>query len=280
MTATAPTPAKSGASPAAAPPGASPTAATPGAGPEILPLGLDRVVVRFATRFSDPANLAALALARGLAADPLPGQLETAPALGSVLLRFDRRATSLAALEEALRQRLRHPPRPATAITPGTAPPRLWRVPACFGGASGPQLAETAALAGRSEAALVAELCATDLRVLALGFAPGQPYLGPLPAHWQMERLAQLTPRVAPGTIATALCQIVLFAAASPTGWRTLGRAALRPFVAQATKAVLLAPGDMLRFQRCSEADIAALEALDDPRGGAVAEPLPDPALP
>lgn len=234
--------------------------------PEILPLGLDAVVVRFATRFSDPANRAALALARALEAAPLPGQAEVAPALASVLLRFERQATSRAALTEALRARLAHPAPEATH------PARRWIVPACFGGPAGAQLAEAAELANRTESALISELCATELRVLALGFAPGQPYLGPLPENWEMPRLKTLTPRVEAGTITTAIRQIVLFAAPSPTGWRALGRCALRPFAPEASEPFLLRAGDALRFTPASSEEIAALTALGDPRGGAVLE--------
>lgn len=233
--------------------------------PEIHPFGLDAVLVRFTLHWSEHANRAAQRLAADLSRAPLPGQTEAAPGLGSVLLRLNREVTSQAALIAALQTRLAAPP-PAQA----KETPRRWLVPACFGGEAGPDLAAAARLAGRSETALVAELCATDLRVLALGFAPGQPYLGPLPEHWQMPRLPALTPRVPAGTLATALAQLVLFTAASPTGWRALGRTALRPFAPLAAQPFALAPGDILRFSETSEAQIAALEALGDPLGGAV----------
>lgn len=231
--------------------------------PEILPLGLDGVLLRFATVWSDQANTAAQQLAAVLAATPLPGQTEVAPGLGSVLLRFDRQKTTRAAVIAALSSRLETPAAAAPAA-------QHWTVPACFGGAAGADLAAAAALAGRSESALISELCATDLRVLALGFAPGQPYLGPLPAHWQMPRLPALTPRVAAGTITTALRQIVLFAAPSPTGWRALGRTAFRPFAAAEADPFLLRPGDLVRFTPVSPEEIAARIETGDPLGGAI----------
>ncbi|TKD23038.1 allophanate hydrolase subunit 1 [Rhodobacter capsulatus] len=231
--------------------------------PELLALGLDGVLIRFATAWSEAANAAAQHLAAALIADPLPGQTEAAPGLGAVLLRFDRQLTTRAAVLTALAPRLE------TVATPAPAA-RHWTVPACFGGAAGAQLREAAALAHRTEEALISELCATDLRVLALGFAPGQPYLGPLPAHWDMARLPALTPRVAAGTITTALRQIVLFAAPSPTGWRALGRTAFRPFAAEAAEPFLLRPGDFLRFTPTSAENIAALLEKGDPLGGAI----------
>lgn len=235
--------------------------------PEVLRLGLDALVVRFATSFSAPANRAARALAADLDRAPLPGQCEVAPGLGSVLIRFARSETSAEALQAALLARLAAPqtPDPEAAAETG----RRWTVPAAFGGAAGPHLAELAQTLNRTEAALIAELCATELQVLALGFAPGQPYLGLLPEPWQVPRRATLTPRVAPGAITAALRQIVLFAAPSPTGWHVLGRAALRPFAPEASRPFLLSPGDRLRFQPADAAEIDALAAKGDPAGGA-----------
>lgn len=231
--------------------------------PEIVPLGPMGVVVRFALRFEEGANQRAIALAADLTARPLPGQIECASALASVLVRFDPRRTSRQRISSALHDRLAEP------LNTQTQTARRWLLPAAFGGDSGPQLAEAAALAGRSEAALVAELCATPLRVLALGFAPGQPYLGLLPDHWQMPRLPALTPRVEPGTITTALRQIVLFAAASPTGWRALGRTAFRPFQPGGQTPFPLRAGDEVLFHPAPAEAISAYEAAQDPMGGA-----------
>lgn len=236
--------------------------------PEILRLGLDALVVRFATAFSAPANRAARALAAALAQAPLPGQCEVAGGLGSVLIRFARHETSAEAVQAALQARLAAPESPDPAATAAETG-RRWRVPAAFGGASGPHLAELSQITGRSETALIVELCATELQVLALGFAPGQPYLGLLPEPWQVPRRAALTPHVPPGTITAALRQIVLFAAPSPTGWHVLGRAALRPFAPEAARPFLLLPGDRLRFQPADAAEIDALAAKGDPAGGA-----------
>lgn len=250
---------------------ARPDPIAPPPGPQILPLGLDGVLLRFSTQFSQAANGAARSLAADLQANPLPGQLDCAPALASVVLRFDRAQTDLAAVQAALAARLARPA-PGAPLRPAG---RLWRVPAAFGGARGAQLAEVAHLLGQPQERLVQTLCATELSVLAIGFAPGQPYLGLMPPDWDLPRQPGLTPRVPPGTIVTALRQIVLFAQASPTGWRALGQCAFRPFQPDAATPFPLAPGDRLRFAAVSEPELAALEASGDPMGGARAEPAP-----
>ncbi|MCE5972803.1 allophanate hydrolase subunit 1 [Sinirhodobacter sp. WL0062] len=231
--------------------------------PEVLPLGLDGVLVRFALRFDAGANRAARALVASLEAAPLPGQVECVSALASTLVRFDRMATTRAFIEQALRERLLD-----IAHTP-THPERIWRIPASFGGENGPQLTQVAQIAGLGEAALIDQLCASPLDVLAIGFAPGQPYLGLLPANWEMPRLSALTPEVPAGAIVTAIRQIVLFANASPTGWRWLGRCAFRPFQLHAENPVPLRAGDGVQFIPVEHSALSAIEATGDPMGGA-----------
>lgn len=238
--------------------------------PEFCPLGLDGVLVRFAQRFGPAANRAALDLAAGLTADPLPGQTEVASALVSVAVRFDRGTTSRAAILAALRNRLARPAPPQDR-----APRRLWQIPAAFGAAHGPQLAELARILGRPEAALRDEICATPLQVLAIGFAPGQPYLGLLPDAWDLPRQTALTPQVPAGAIVTAIRQLVLFANASPTGWRWLAQTAFRPFQPQGAVPLPLAAGDALRFVPVPGAEMEALLRAGDPMGGARLESAP-----
>ena len=108
---------------------------------------------------------------------------------------------------------------------PRRAPPRrLWSIPCSYGGDDGPQLAEAASLAGLSEAEAIAALSAARVRVLALGFAPGMPYLGILPAEWDLPRQTGLTPKVPEGALVVAVRQFVLFGTEAPTGWRQVGR--------------------------------------------------------
>lgn len=239
------------------------SAPTAAPAPEILPLGLDGVLVRFALRFEARANRAARALSAALEAAPLPGQVECVSALASVLVRFDRMTTTRVAIEAALSERLND------IQSAPHRPDRIWHIPASFGGENGPQLAQVAQIAGLGEGALVDQLCATPLDVLAIGFAPGQPYLGLLPENWEMPRLSALTPEVPAGAIVTAIRQIVLFANASPTGWRWLGRCAFRPFQLRADNPVPLRAGDGVRFTPVDHSALTAIEATDDPMGGA-----------
>lgn len=222
--------------------------------PEILPLGADGLLIRFSTRLSDPANRAVLALADLLEADMPDGVDEMSTALASVYLRFDPDRTDRAHLADALRARL------ATrdwAALPEAEAKRHWHIPTAYGGDHGPQLAETAALLGMSEEQAVADLVAHPVRVLAIGFAPGQPYCGMLPERWDIPRLQEITPHIPASALVVAVRQLIVFTAATPTGWRHVGQTAFRPYHPEEAAPFPLLPGDVLHF------DPVSAEAFD-----------------
>ena len=237
--------------------------------PVLFPLGQDGILVRFGDGFA-PNPEKALACGATVRAAGLAGVAEVATSLASVYVRFDPARVTRGALADRLRNLIALPRSPSP--TEGT---RLWEVPASFGGDTGPQLAEAASLAGLSPDAAVAEIAATELSVLAIGFAPGQPYLGHLPDGWNMPRQTALTPQVPAGALVVALRQIVLFANPSPTGWRWIGTCGFQPFSATRSDPFALRAGDRVRLVPTDAATVAALAARDDGLGGATCTVTP-----
>lgn len=239
--------------------------------PVALPAGLDAVLLRFSLLPEPRAMAAAQVLAAELDRQAPPGVTEIAPGLVSVLLRFDRAITRREALTRALLSRAE-----AIAADPPAlpAPARRWTIPAAFGGEAGPQLAEVAKAVCKSETAAIQELCATDLRVLAIGYAPGQPYLGLLPESWNLPRMRELNPQVPAGAIVTAVRQLVMFTAGSATGWRQIGLTGFRAFDPQREPPMPLRPGDGIRYAPVPAGELAGLIAAGDGFGGARLERL------
>lgn len=237
--------------------------------PTLLPLGPDGVLIRFADTLSEPANRAALAF-RATLSEAMPEAVtETATSLTSVFLRFRPDDLHREALEDLVRDKLGDTDWYKAPLPEGR---KLWRLPTCFGGENGPALEETAALTGLSPDAAIEEICAKPLRVLALGFAPGQPYLGFLPAHWDIPRQSDVTPQVPKGAVVVAVRQVIPFANAAPTGWRQIGRTAFRCYDPDQDTALPLRPGDEVGFSPVSPDDLTAAAAL--PYGGAEVETL------
>jgi KipI family sensor histidine kinase inhibitor len=233
--------------------------------PQIVPLGLDALLVRFASRLDGDANRACIAFRAALEADPIPGVVETAPSLASVLVRLASPEDE-PDVSDRLRARLASRDWAGAPVPPR----RLWSIPTSYGGEDGPQLAEVAARAGVSEAEAVDAIAGARLRVLALGFAPGMPYLGILPERWDVPRLEGLTPRVPEGALVLAVRQIVLFGVEAPTGWRQVGLTRFGCFRPGRARPIALAPGDEVRFAPVSPGELRVAAARDEEgHGGA-----------
>lgn len=174
---------------------------------------------------------------RALEAGPLPGQRELVPAARTVLVLLDRPPTDL---DVATLRRL-----PLTAAGPegAGAPvtlPVVW---------DGPDLAEVAALVGRTVPDLVAALTELEFTVAFSGFAPGFGYLTGLPAELHVPRRATPRTRVPAGSVALAGPYAGVYPRASPGGWQLVGRTDVVLFDVDREPPALLAPGARVRFR-------------------------------
>lgn len=239
--------------------------------PALLPLGPDAVVVRFGRAVREDVSAAVLAFHQDLQADLPDGVLEVAPSLSSVLVRFDPAQTRRDQIMTVLRARLAGQAAQGTSLPP---PRRIWHVPVCFGAAQAPDLAQFCDQSGLRQDQAVAQITDTQLRVLAIGFAPGQPYLGYLPPAWDIPRRSALTPQVPAGALVAALRQLVLFNTASPTGWYQIGETAFRPFQRDRAVPFALQAGDAVQFHAVGAGDYSALGSNVDGLGGARCEGL------
>ncbi len=239
--------------------------------PHIVAQGVNGVVVRFSDRLSEAGNRATLAFRDAVEAADLPGIEECDSALGSVLVRFDPVLVPYDDVVQTLRGLLQQTDFYAAQLPPDR---RLWRIPAVFGGVYGPNLDDAADRAGITRKQAIHDLTSSRLRVLALGFAPGQPYLGELPETWDFPRLKELID-VPEGAIAAAIRQLVLFANDSPTGWAHVGQTAFRCFRPEDIRSIPLAPGDEVQFKAIAPEDFEELRESDPLGGGATFEMLP-----
>lgn len=230
----------------------------PASVPKLHAFGLDGLLVQFAQVMDRRANQAALHFAAALRQSDLPVH-DVASTLVSVTMRFEPSRQALEDLRAGVDDLLASRDWFATSAE---SPARHWRVPTLYGGAAGPQLEEAAAMAGMSASQAIEALGSARVSVLTLGFAPGQPYLGELPPVWDLPRQTSLTPRVPAGALVLAIRQLVVFANASPTGWRQIGLTAMPLFDPQRNPPALLAPSDEVTFTPVSADDFAAAQRL------------------
>lgn len=221
--------------------------------PRLLDLGDGALTLEFGDRIDAELNARVMAAREALAALQLEGISDLVPTYRSLTVHFDPQQLDRDALGRVLLQ--------AAANAGGMpAPATRWLIPVVFGGEAGPDLADVARATGRSEAAIVEAICATELRVFLIGFLPGFPYLGELPDWLHLPRRGTPRTAVPANSLAIAGPQVAVYPWQSPGGWHLLGRTPARMFdVADADRPALLAPGDRVRFRAVGSSEFDEL---------------------
>ncbi|MBI5792870.1 MAG: 5-oxoprolinase subunit PxpB [Rhodocyclales bacterium] len=210
--------------------------------PRLLDLGDGALTLEFGDRIDADLNARVIAARDALAAMLLDGISDLVPTWRSLTVHFDPLRIDRNALSAQLLQAAQAMPQESALAT-------RWRIPVSFGGESGPDLAQVAQATGRSEADVVDAICATELRVFLIGFLPGFPYLGELPAWMHLPRRSTPRTAVPANSLAIAGAQAAIYPWQSPGGWHLLGQTPVRLFdVSDAARPALLAPGDSVRF--------------------------------
>jgi len=208
---------------------------------EIRPASDRSLLVCFGSEISLEAHRQVLRLVRALECRAA-GILNFHPAYASVLIDFD----PLRHTHEEVSAWV------AEALSSGAAgfnpESRTVEIPVRYGGEFGPDLADVARHTGLSVERVVELHTATSYLVYFLGFAPGFPYLGGLPAELATPRLAAPRKRVPAGSVAIGGSQAGVYPLESPGGWRIIGHTELRLFDTDADPPALLRAGDTVRF--------------------------------
>jgi inhibitor of KinA len=218
------------------------------------PLG-DTAVVATLGRGIDERTLASvLGLADALAPARGRGIVDIVPAYATVTAFYD--ASQFPAADgDAYGQVCRFIESCAAGAgsRPAPARERTVEIPVCYGGEFGPDLAGVARRAGLPPDEAAALHAAGAYRVHAIGFMPGFPYLGGLPAALHSPRRPSPRPRVPAGSVGIGGGQTGVYPVSSPGGWQLIGRTPLRLFQPEAEPPAMLRPGDRVRFRAITE---------------------------
>jgi KipI family sensor histidine kinase inhibitor len=227
--------------------------------PRLLDAGDGAVTIEFGDGIAPQLVARVAALEQVLEAahgrGELPGVIETVPTFRSLTVLYDPLRTDRAALDPALAALLEQ-----AELAP-VQPGRRWRLPVCYGGEFGIDLADVAAATGLSPEAVAQQHAATEFTVYMIGFMPGLPFMGGLPAALAMPRRREPRVRVPAGTVAITGGLSTIYPWQSPGGWQLIGRCPVPLFDAAAAQPALLAAGDRVRFEAVSAQRLAELEA-------------------
>jgi inhibitor of KinA len=214
----------------------------------ILPAGDAALVVQLDERIDPAVNAWCVAFARSVEAALRPSLRDTAVGYCSVTVYFDPQLVDSRWLEEEIRtiaEDLEVTDGPDGAIVD---------VPVCYGGAFGPDLADVARVAGRSEEDVVTCHAGREYRVYLVGFVPGFAYMAEVDPAIAVPRRASPRTAVPTGSVAIAGGQTGIYPAVTPGGWNIIGRTPLAPYDPHRAEPILFKPGDRVRFRRIDEA--------------------------
>jgi KipI family sensor histidine kinase inhibitor len=222
-----------------------------------LAAGDTAVTVEFGDGIDRALNDCVLRLSAQVRAANLPGVVETVPTFRSLLVHYDPLTTDSASLTVAIENLL-------DSSRGAAQPVKLWRIPACYAISHAPDLAEVAQRTGLSTVEIVDLHSSTRYHVYMLGFVPGFPYMGDLPAPLVLPRRADPRLRVPSGSIAIATGMTAIYPLESPGGWHLIGATPIRLFDLRRSRPALLSPGDAVRFEPITVGEFDAIRAAVD----------------
>lgn len=225
---------------------------------EACPAGEAGLHLVFGDQIGREAAGALRDIAQRIRSAELPGVLDVVPGYVSLFVAFNPLLWTHSELRAAIASL------PEAASAPGER--RLVRIPVCYGGEFGPDLADVAASGGMSEEAAASVHAEREYDVYFLGFTPGFGFMGEVDERIALGRLPSPRTAVAPGSVGIAGRQTGVYPVVSPGGWRIVGRTPVRMYRPDDPDPILLRPGDRVRFERITPEQFRELSAVE---GGA-----------
>jgi KipI family sensor histidine kinase inhibitor len=235
----------------------------------VSPLGDSAVVLTISESIDHDTAFEVRAIASEIERSRILGVVDVVPAFGRIAVFFD---PTQAATFEALGDELQIVAGRSAASASANAA-RTIRIPVCYGGEHGPDLAVVAARARKSAEEVIAQHAGAEYVVQAIGFAPGFPYLGGLPAELATPRRDTPRARVPPGSVGIGGTQTGIYPLETPGGWNLIGRTPLDLFDATKAEPALLQAGDRVEFRSITGDEFDALRTSEMSRAKETSDP-------
>ena len=182
-----------------------------------------------------------------------PGVTALVPAIRTLTVHYDPVATTLDALQRAIRATLAQLEIGAEPDVPTIV------IPVCYGGEYGPDLDEVAAAHHTSADAIIAAHAAGEYTVVMIGFLPGFPYLEGLVESLHTPRRPAPRTAVPAGSIGIGGSSTGVYPFTSPGGWHLIGRTPRALFSPRHDPPSLLRAGDRVTFQPISPTEFRSM---------------------
>jgi KipI family sensor histidine kinase inhibitor len=225
----------------------------------IVPLGDCAAYIEFSDKLDLEVNAFVRRLAVAVHARARPWLRGVVPALGGLALHYDPdhpevHGDALEAAAILVQECLKE------SVAEGEDTARTVEVPVCYEREFAADIEEVAKQVKLSVEEVAQRHAAGDYRVLMIGFAPGHAYMSGLDEKLAVPRRATPRALVAPGAVAIANEQTVVYPYAISGGWSVIGRTPLTVFDAGREQPSLFAAGDRVRFRAISAEEFMALQ--------------------
>ena len=210
--------------------------------------------MEFGTQVDVSINNQVRALALALDAARIPGLLEVVPTYRSLGVQYDPAKIGA----EELRVRIENA---LTTQDPSQLPPpKVVRLPTCYGGEFGPDLPFVVEHAKLSEAEVIRLHSQTPYHVHMIGFTAGFAYLGGLPEQLHTPRLPSPRTKTPRGAVGIGGSQTGAYSAETPGGWRLIGRTPVPLFDPTQDPPTPMVAGDTVQFVAIEREEYDRLE--------------------
>ncbi|UCF93623.1 MAG: 5-oxoprolinase subunit PxpB [Desulfobacterales bacterium] len=214
-------------------------------------MGDRALLVELGDEISPGINQKVRELFVGLERNLLPGVRELVPTYRSLLVIYDPLQITLPALQsqiDAMR----------SALDPSALPqPRRVKIPVVYGGAYGPDLEWVARYHGLTADDVIRHHTSPIYQVYMIGFTPGYPYMGEVPAAIATPRRETPRTHVPRGSVGIAQKQTGIYPVASPGGWQIIGRTPVTLYNPAGWPPTLLEMGDLVTFYAITAEELA-----------------------
>ncbi|KHF24493.1 5-oxoprolinase subunit PxpB [Solemya velum gill symbiont] len=171
--------------------------------------------------------------------------IDLVPSYTSLLLYYDPDRID----HDQLRQRLVELLDSDTANTQESITSTQLEVPVYYGEEVAPDLQLLSEYAGLSPDEVISIHSDSSYRVYAIGFAPGFAYLGKVDERIAMPRMQKPRLRIPAGSVAIADAQTAVYPAATPGGWRIIGRTPMQMIDWESDSLTQIVVGAEVRFR-------------------------------
>ncbi len=231
------------------------------AAPAVTILSESAVEVTFCDTVDLKTHRKVMAFQNHLLAQPFPGLVAVVPAYASVTVVFDPLEVYEAMRPVQSDFRSFSPARAVLSLLDkilktndlkegimGLKAESPVEIPVHYDGPDLPEVAERLNLTAEEVIRLHSEPVYT---VFMIGFQPGFPYLGPLPAALELPRRSTPRLRVPAGSVAIAGQQTGIYPQSSPGGWHLIGHTDFQLFDPATRPPARLQAGGRVRFVGC-----------------------------